>query len=177
MARRTERGGVMFEIKAVTYEEARSEYLKERMQRAQRKIKYWESRIDRSRPHNMRDPAAINAADCGWEYNFYKDALEALENNKFQYETGFVKGFETAKDINVLTNQPKWTSVEERLPAVGEVVLVRAKVKPHESVSHDALTFASYWNDECWVVDFLDDTDEIIVTHWMNLPESPKEEA
>ena len=45
----------MFEFKAISYEEARSEYLKERMQRAQRNMKYWESRIDRSRPDNLMD--------------------------------------------------------------------------------------------------------------------------
>lgn len=159
----------MFEIKAVTYEEARREYLEEQMQKAQRKIKYWESRIDRSRPHNMRDPAAINAADCGWEYNFYKDALEALENNKFQYETGFVKGFEAAR--------PKWISVEERLPVVSDLVLVIANGKPCATVElHNAVLIASYWGDEGWIADGFDGWDKLDVTHWMPLPSAPKEE-
>ena len=68
----------MIEIKAMTYEESRREYFEEQVRKAQRRIKYWDARIDRSRPHNMRDPAAMNASDAGWEYNFYKDALEAL---------------------------------------------------------------------------------------------------
>ena len=76
------------------------------------------------------------------------------------------------------STQPKWISVEERLPEHGEVVMVWAKAKPdEEALPRDILSFASYWCDDGWVVDFIDDTDDITVTHWMPLPEAPKEEV
>lgn len=68
----------MVEITAMTYEQVRSKYFEEQMQKAQRRMKYWEARIDRTRPDNLMDEAHGKAADAGWEYNFYKDALEAL---------------------------------------------------------------------------------------------------
>lgn len=94
----------------------------------------------------------------------------ALEDNKFQYETGFVKGFEAA--------QPKWISVEERLPEVSDLVLVIANGKPRANVElHNAVLIASYWGDEGWIADGFDGWDKINVTHWMPLPEAPKEET
>lgn len=136
----------MVEIKVVTYEEARREYFEEQMQKAQRRIKYWDARIDRSRPHNMKDPAALNAADAGWEYNFYKDALEALENH------------------------PKWISVEERLPGnEDERCLVFTSDEKESEIAY-------YCGDGEWVSPDCKMRTSV-VTHWMNLPESPKEEA
>ena len=89
----------MVEITAMTYEQVRSKYFEEQMQKAQRRMKYWEARIDRTRPDNLMDEAHGKAADAGWEYNFYKDALEAL------------------------AAQPKWISVKDRLPKELEDVL------------------------------------------------------
>lgn len=130
--------------------------------------------------HGVRCCASRNVLKChGCPYQGEPYCRERLLKDVQDYLKAIRKcGARIEQQVKQLeVAQPKWISVEERLPEVGEVVLVRAKVKPHESVSHDALTFASYWNDECWVVDFLDDTDEIIVTHWMLLPSVPKEEA
>lgn len=90
----------MVEITAMTYEQVRSKYFEEQMQKAQRRMKYWEARIDRTRPDNLMDEAHGKAADAGWEYNFYKDALEAL------------------------VSKPKWISVEEKLPENDDNYLV-----------------------------------------------------
>ena len=145
----------MVEIKVVTYEEARRECFEEQMQKARRRIKYWVARIDRSRPYNMKDPAALNAADAGWEYNFYKDALEALENH------------------------PKWTSVEERLPEDRENVLVYIASEKEGVGSVVAITNYTHnmpgFNIEGWVSPWQYCFWDRKVTHWMNLPEPPKE--
>lgn len=68
--------------------------------------------------------------------------------------------------------QPKWISVEERLPNVGEKVMV-CGVKNGMQVG----TFrriSRYGQNRIWW--WKNDT-ILEVTHWMPLPESPKEEA
>ena len=142
----------MVEIKAISYEQARKDFFELEMQKAQRRMKYWETRIDRTRPNNLMDVAHGKAADAGWEYNFYNDALEALEN------------------------QPKWISVEERLPDVSDLVLVIANGQPRANIRlHNALLIASYWGDDGWIADGFDGWDKLIATHWQPLPEPPKE--
>lgn len=138
----------MVEITAMTYEQVRSKYFEEQMQKAQRRMKYWEARIDRTRPDNLMDEAHGKAADAGWEYNFYKDALEAL------------------------AAQPKWISVEDRLPdEPGEVMICL----------HGYVTVAWYsvnrFETGGGMVFFVDDhfADGNEVTHWMPLPSKPEE--
>ena len=137
----------MVEITAMTYEQVRSKYFEEQMQKAQRRMKYWEARIDRTRPDNLMDEAHGKAADAGWEYNFYKDALEAL------------------------AAQPKWISVEERLPDVGEKVMVRG-VKNGMQVGAFCGKLRP-GNNRRWR---WKNNTILEATHWMPLPEQPKEE-
>jgi hypothetical protein len=81
----------------------------------------------------------------------YKDAVEALEN------------------------QPKWISVEERLPEVSDLVLVIANGKPKKNVELiNACLIASFWGDEGWIADGFDGWDKLKVTHWMPLPPAPE---
>ena len=71
---------------------------------------------------------------------------------------------------------PKWISVEERLPEVSDVVLVIANGKPREHITLiDAILIASYWGEEGWIADGFEGWDKLAVTHWMELPEWPKE--
>lgn len=72
---------------------------------------------------------------------------------------------------------PKWISVEERLPKICELVLVIASGKPKENVKLiDAVIIASYWGDEGWIADAFDGWGKLNVTHWMPLPDPPKED-
>ena len=136
----------MVGITAMTYEQVRSKYFEEQMQKAQRRMKYWEARIDRTRPDNLMDEAHSKAADAGWEYNFYKDALEAL------------------------AAQPKWISVEERLPKQYVSVLVYMSDKyPGPTVHEGYLMPDGIWD----AAHYLRNPGE--VTYWMPMPEPPKE--
>lgn len=72
----------MYKLKSQTYEEERKEHFEMLIKKAQRKIKYWSARIDKTRPLNMMDEAFIRASNAGIECSFYKDALEALEQQK-----------------------------------------------------------------------------------------------
>lgn len=137
----------MVEITAMTYEQVRSKYFEEQMQKAQRRMKYWEARIDRTRPDNLMDEAHGKAADAGWEYNFYKDALEAL------------------------AAQPKWISVEERSPERG-VYFVRCIHNYTDNDEYECHKVAIYLSEEYrWI----DVGNLLKVTHWMPIPALPKE--
>ncbi len=71
---------------------------------------------------------------------------------------------------------PTWISAEERLPEISDVVLVIASGKPRENIElHDAFLIASFWGDEGWIADGYEEWDAVNVTHWMPLPEPPKE--
>ena len=87
---------------------------------------------------------------------------------KAAFDDGYRAGVEAAT--------PKWISVDERLPEVSDVVLVIANGKPREHITlHNALLIASYWGEEGWIADGFESWDKLAVTHWMPLPEPPKE--
>lgn len=79
----------------------------------------------------------------------------------------------TASNEVIVKNKPRWISVEERLPEVDQPVMICAFGKSvgegvyrgHDGFHHVWKMYASsgtYWDDE--------------VTHYMPLPEPPKEE-
>ena len=80
--------------------------------------------------------------------------------NDFAYETGFVNGFKAG----VESAQPKWISVEERLPEENTTVLVALK---------DGRVFQALYAYDGWCM-WEGFTDGVIV--WMPLPEPPKED-
>ena len=72
--------------------------------------------------------------------------------------------------------QVKWISVEEKLPGIGDLVLVIANGKPKENIELiNAVLIASFWGDEGWIADGFDGWDKLKATHWMPLPEPPRE--
>ncbi len=146
-------------IKVIGYEEARTNFLKSEMEKAQNRIKFWQTKIKKAKNAIAEMEAHDNASNAGWEYNFYKDALEALE---------------AGEDINVLTAQPKWISVEERLPdKSGEVLIC---VYGHVTIAWYSVNRFETGGGMVFFVDdhFADDNE---VTHWMPLPQPPKEES
>lgn len=87
---------------------------------------------------------------------------DAAESNKFQYETGFVKGFEAA--------YPKWISVKERLPEPFVSVLVHIpEEEPLPQVHEGFITPDGTWCSVLYVETYGR------VAHWMPMPEMPEE--
>lgn len=69
-----------------------------------------------------------------------------------------------------ISNRMKWISVKDRLPEEGDTVLVF-----NTSGGEDCLvTIAIKWPNEEWFLTEIETTSEE-VTHWMPLPEPPKQ--
>ena len=92
---------------------------------------------------------------------------------KYQYEDQKLSEtcFRAADAIEKLQSQlPKWIPVSERLPEVGKRVLFsyRGYIKKQPRI------FIGWYNGKQWDSLFATEYD---VTHWMPLPEPPKEET
>lgn len=74
----------------------------------------------------------------------------------------------------------RWIPCSERLPEDkrdGETVLCVVSGKPHENITlRGAIMTAGYFVGEGWVVNEYPEWENPIVTHWMPLPQPPKEE-
>lgn len=88
---------------------------------------------------------------------------------------------------------PRWISVEERLPEGEDPVLILVKETEHYGLHKEKskvyyCQYLAYWDDEEWYTTWcngcrkITDTanepnaDDYEVTHWMPLPEAPKED-
>lgn len=147
-------------FRALTYEGARAEHFEALKNKAERKMTLWAARSDRSSPYNLADPAYIKASEFGKEYNFYKDALDAL------------------------AAAPKWISVEERLPDIenenGTAKCTETVIGVDKLGYQYVGFFRVYKYDNSFEFVGCDcngfDRGKFDVTHWMPLPEPPKEE-
>ena len=72
----------------------------------------------------------------------------------------------------------EWISVKERLPEEGEEYAVVVSGKPCRNVTLDnAIELAVYDRDEGWILEMWQEWTNANITHWMPLPEPPKEEG
>ena len=69
--------------------------------------------------------------------------------------------------------QPKWISVEERLPEFEKLVLVAVNGKWKTFTFVNALQMATLYKDEGWIIEGFEEWDKPEVTHWMPAPEMP----
>lgn len=122
----------MVEIKSASYEECRAEHFKKLMFKMQRKIDHWQYRGRYSLEHtSMLSRAHHECSEAGMQYNFYNDALSAFEN------------------------QPKWISVEERLPQAFCSVLVHIPEEaPMPTVHEGYMTDNGRWISTVYVREF-----------------------
>ena len=70
-----------------------------------------------------------------------------------------------------------WISVEERLPEPDVSVLVIANGKPHENITLDGAYELAEYGTDGWILETWPEWMDAQVTHWMPLPEGPKEEV
>lgn len=71
----------------------------------------------------------------------------------------------------------EWISVKDRLPETEDLYLVIANGKPKKNITLvQAYELATYCPDEGWILEQYPEWETPEVTHWMLLPEQPKEE-
>lgn len=73
----------------------------------------------------------------------------------------------------------EWISVKERLPDEGEGdVAAVVSGKPRRNVTLDnAIELAEYDRNEGWILEMWPEWTNANITHWMALPEPPKEKG
>lgn len=104
------------------------------------------------------------------------DAIEEL-SMKLHGDEAAILGMKREIERMVVAGKPRWIPVTERLPEPETTVLVvyigcNTK-KPHADMT--AMCYGDYW---CWADgDIPGERCRVPITHWMPLPEPPKEEA
>ena len=69
-----------------------------------------------------------------------------------------------------------WINVEDRLPEDDGDVLAIASGYPTPNITlEDVMVIAAFCEGEGWYIEEYPDWDDPIITHWMQLPEPPKE--
>lgn len=86
----------------------------------------------------------------------------------------------TALDLAIAAlreqEERRWIPVTERLPETEANVLVVANGNPHSNITLErAYELAIFSIDEGWILEMWPEWEDPDVTHWMPLPEPPKE--
>ena len=72
---------------------------------------------------------------------------------------------------------PEWISVKDRLPEIYEDVLVIASGNPQKNITLSAAYCFGYISGDGWVIEEYPEWENAYVTHWMMLPDPPKEDT
>ena len=91
------------------------------------------------------------------------ELIKALKYDREQYEKGFSDGL----------NSDKWVSVQERLPEIGQNVLIYYPKWDGDEIQVAKLEADGMMFDICGEFNI----GIGVVTHWQPLPEMPREEA
>lgn len=76
----------------------------------------------------------------------------------------------------VTVNDREWRSVEHEVPANFDAVLAFVPYGKCNNVHFDhTIMFASYDSDYGWMLEDYPEAEEVTITHWMPLPDDPKE--
>lgn len=90
---------MMLELIGNSYEEQRTDFFKQKLEKAESRMNYWSKRVDSFHAYRLNDAAHERASDAGWECCFYTDALKALA-------------------------RPTWISPGEQMPEKNTAVIV-----------------------------------------------------
>lgn len=69
----------------------------------------------------------------------------------------------------------EWISVKDRLPEPDVLILVIANGKPHKNITLEGAYELAEYDPEGWILEMWPEWMDAEVTHWMPLPEPPKE--
>ena len=109
------------------------------------------------------------------------EALAEIEYyNGFSGKTAAVQAVSDACILAVAAlreqEERRWIPVEERLPGDDHDVLIVGSGNPVKNVRlENSLEIARFSKDDGWILECWPDWETPIVTHWMPLPEPPKE--
>lgn len=124
----------------------------------------------------LRDDSILENCEFDFVHKYMHDAADAIEELQKDLERS--KDFEAfwqheaeeaLKKFQVaISNKPRWIPVTERLPEDGTEVLAFNKT---------GFAYVDCWTDGKWKINSMVDEEHESVTHWMQLPEPPKEET
>lgn len=87
-----------------------------------------------------------------------------------------VRGCAILRSAAAALKKKQWIDVKDRLPATDEAVLVIASGNPMPNITFDgAYVLASYFSEDGWIINEYPEWEAANVTHWMPLPDPPKE--
>lgn len=70
----------------------------------------------------------------------------------------------------------EWRSVEHEVPADMDAVLAFVPYGKYQNISfRNSILFASYDPSDGWMLEDYPEAEEVTITHWMPLPDDPKE--
>lgn len=72
-------------------------------------------------------------------------------------------------------HEMQWISVKDKLPESDHGVLVAVSGRVGNITLIDAIEIGSFDRDEGWILEMWPDWEGPTITHWMPLPEPPKE--
>lgn len=72
--------------------------------------------------------------------------------------------------------RPRWVSVKDGLPPEDQPVLVVVSGRPHKNITLENAACLAEYTADGWILEMWPEWTEAQVSHWMPLPELPKEE-
>lgn len=112
-------------------------------------------------PYEEDYPCCVDCLD-----KMHKEAADAIEELSKRVDESIPK--DDAEIIIAEVAKPRWIPVTERLPDAGKRVLCYCRANIYEVMK--------MWTDGDWVYDMNHVYMHSFVTHWMPLPQPPKEE-
>lgn len=115
-------------------------------------------------------------------YNGTSASLERGKITRVSEHTAEISGKRRAEYKIIKVNPVKptmgntWIPCSERLPESDQEVLVIVSGKAGNITLVDSVEIGNFDRDEGWILEMWPEWEDLNVTHWMPMPEPPKEE-